>query len=757
MTSQRRVLILGFGTLLAIGAASILLDVKSRQDAARVELTLRILQKTSDLRLLLRQTESASRGYALSGQPHFVEEVEDAKANIRPALAELLEDEKDNPTQRERLRIITDLVRRRLSVSDDLIRLYKASDQAGMTALIAKGQGRIAMAGLLQQLEAFVDEERHLLATRTETTRSSRRLLLTIDLAGVAFLLLVAAYAIRRAYASSHTLRTLLRRTKAEKTTLVAKTLTHEGNLVAVGQELEHFSRVLENTFESMAEGVLVVQPDGTIVRSNQAVGRYLGTRPGKTFGEMVVENRFYEADGRSRIPDEELPIARALRGISFDRREVVVRPTDGRKSFRLMVSGRPLRTPNGDISGAAMIYDDYTSSHESEQQLQQAQKLDAIGKLTGGVAHDFNNMLTIITGSIEALLEQIKDRPFAAEMATLISGATDRCTELIQHLLAFARKQPLRPRDVDINNTVIDIAKLLRPTLGAPIEIRTILEQSTLIAHIDSAQLANSLVNMAINARDAMPNGGKLLLETQKVWLDDSYVGPYPGIEPGAYILVAITDTGAGMPAEVRERAFEPFFTTKDVGKGSGLGLSMVNGFVRQSGGHVHIYSEEGRGTTIRLYLPPAVALTQTGVVAETHVPRGSETILVVEDDPLVRSFVLSQLKSLGYKTLTASRGTEALAIVDSGGPFDLVFTDMIMPGGMSGKELATEIARRRPATKVLYTSGYTDNAIVEHGHLDAGTLLLSKPYRRSELAQMIRRALTEQPSFIRAALTEL
>ena len=288
------------------------------------------------------------------------------------------------------------------------------------------------------------------------------------------------------------------------------------------------------------------------------------------------------------------------------------------------------------------------------------------------------------------------------------------------------------------------DIAKLLRPTLGEQIEIKAILAEEELVAHVDSAQLANSLVNMAINARDAMADGGKLLLETQSAALDATYAAANPGVVPGRYIMVAVSDTGSGMPQEVQNRAFEPFFTTKEAGKGSGLGLSMVYGFAKQSGGHVKIYSEEHRGTTIRLYLPPAQTAEQVAAEPDIALPTGHETILVVEDDPLVRSFVLAQLQSLGYTTLSAARGREALAIVDGDQPFELLFTDVIMPGGVSGRQLAEAVQAKRPSVRVLYTSGYTDNAILEHGQLLSEALLLTKPYRRAELAQMVRRALS-------------
>ncbi|WP_257168378.1 CHASE3 domain-containing protein [Bradyrhizobium sp. SRS-191] len=746
---RRRVAIgLGLGTLLAVGAASTALDLKARSDTALVEHTMEVLEKTSQLRLLLRQVEAASRGFGLSGSDRFVTEFQETSAMVPGAWADLRQLVRDNPAQSERLQSIDGVVQQRVELAGEFIRRRAANDRSGLQALITNAAGPKAMATINETLDAFSDRERRLLAERSASSRRTGSWLLAIDLAGVALVLAIAAYLVRRAYLSDRALRTSLTRSQATATSLEAQALQQRGDLAAAYDELRRSSAILETTFNSMAEGVLVVDPEGTVMLSNQAAGHFFGTAVDKTFGEMLKANRFYESDAVTLIDDQDLPIARALRGLSFDRREVVVKPTDGRSQFRLMVSGRPLRNSAAAISGAALVYHDVSEVHEIERLLQQAQKLDAIGKLTGGVAHDFNNMLTIITGSIEMLIDAVQDRPAAAELAVLISRATDRCTELIRHLLAFARKQPLRPRDIDVNATVDDIAKLLRPTLGEQVEIRTILAGEDLIAHVDSAQLANSLVNMAINARDAMPDGGKLLLETKKTVLDEAYATANPGVVPGTYVMVAVSDTGAGMPADVRDRAFEPFFTTKDAGKGSGLGLSMVYGFVKQSGGHIKLYSEENNGTTIRLYLPAAQRLQQAEPEHEQVLPRGTETILVVEDDPLVRDFVLAQLQGLGYTTLVASKATEALAIVAQDQPFDLLFTDVIMPGGISGSQLAETITATRPGLRVLYTSGYTDNAIIENRQLLPDALLLTKPYRRTELAQMIRRALDRAPA---------
>ena len=317
---------------------------------------------------------------------------------------------------------------------------------------------------------------------------------------------------------------------------------------------------------------------------------------------------------------------------------------------------------------------------------------------------------------------------------------------DVVEHPgVVVARRQPLEPRTVDINGTVVDIAKLLRPTLGEQIEINSVLAPDVASVHIDPSQLANSLLNMAINARDAMPNGGKLLFETSNIVLDEAYAAVNPDITPGRYVLLAVSDTGTGMSHAVQDKVFEPFFTTKEVGKGSGLGMSMVYGFVKQSGGHIKIYSEEGHGTTIKLYLPPARGQAEVEAPAPEPPRRGSEVILVVEDDQLVRNYVVTQLGSLGYKTIAVPDSRAALALVDKGEKFDLLFTDVIMPGGMNGRQLADEVRKRRPGLKVLYTSGYTENAIVHHGRLDEGVLLLAKPYRKAQLASMLQQALGE------------
>jgi signal transduction histidine kinase len=380
-----------------------------------------------------------------------------------------------------------------------------------------------------------------------------------------------------------------------------------------------------------------------------------------------------------------------------------------------------------------------------TESQVRQAQKMEAIGQLTGGVAHDFNNILTVITGTIEILGEAVKDRPHLAQITNMMGAAAARGADLTQHLLAFARRQPLQPRSVDVNALVIDAARLLRPTLGEQIEIESMLAHDSAPALIDPSQLSTAILNLALNARDAMPDGGKLTLETKNVVLDENYAAMNSEVNPGKYVLIAVSDSGMGIPAGLLDKVFEPFFTTKDIGRGSGLGLSMVYGFVKQSNGHIRIYSEEGHGTTVKLYLPQAAGVADAlpGEAGISEIERGDESILIVEDDALVREYVVAQISRLGYDTLAASNGAEALAIINGPERIDLLFTDVIMPGSINGRQLAIEAQKRRPELKVLFTSGYTENAIVHHGRLDAGVLLLPKPYISSDLARLIRTAL--------------
>ena len=511
-------------------------------------------------------------------------------------------------------------------------------------------------------------------------------------------------------------------------------------------------AEILDKIVASMGDAVLVADENGKMLFANPAAKRLFGDHPDINSSQSGGAYRRFLPDGMTPLPPEQSPVARAIGGESVDNAEVVLHREGDSKAIHILANGRPIRDPDGTLKGAVLVYRDVTQARETERALSQSQKMDAIGQLTGGIAHDFNNILTVITGTIEILAEAVAADPKLTAVAKMIDEAAERGAGLTQHLLAFARKQPLQPRETDINALVVEAAKLLQPALGEHIEIDSVLEDKAWPALVDGAQLTTALLNLAVNARDAMPTGGKLTIETGNVVLDEAYAHMHTEVRPGSYVMIAVSDTGNGIPAAILDKVFEPFFTTKDASKGTGLGLSMVYGFVKQSNGHIKIYSEEGHGTSVKIYLPrtrEAAATTGQSPVA-APVRGGDEVVLVVEDDVLVRDHVIAQIESLGYRTFAAALAAEALAIIDREPKVDLLFTDVIMPGGMNGRQLADEAQRRQPSIKVLFTSGYTENAIMHHGRLDPGVLLLAKPYRKSDLARMIRIALGIAPQTV-------
>ncbi|MDE5440758.1 PAS domain S-box protein [Bradyrhizobium sp. CSA207] len=496
-------------------------------------------------------------------------------------------------------------------------------------------------------------------------------------------------------------------------------------------REIEERQRI----FETSQDLILVTDGYGNFIQVSPSVKDILGLNPEDMIGHSATE--FIHPDDLEKTRGEMRAARRGQIKRSFEARYYHY---DGHE-----VTLNWMGTWSEPVKRHFFIGRDLTDKQAAEAQLRQVQKMDAIGQLTGGVAHDFNNVLTVITGTIGILGDAVADRPELAAITKLIDDAAERGAQLTKHLLAFARKQPLQPREIDVNALALEAAKLLHPTLGEQITINPQLTEDAWPALVDPNQLTSAILNLALNARDAMPEGGTLVLETRNIFLDDGYASMNADVTPGNYVMIAVSDTGAGIPADLIDRVFDPFFTTKEVGKGTGLGLSMVFGFVKQSGGHVKIYSEEGHGTSVKIYLPRSSGVQETEFEASKNVPitGGNEKILIVEDDALVRQYVVTQIKTLGYTALEAANAAEALTIIDADNGIDLLFTDIIMPGAMNGRQLADEAARRRPDLKTLFTSGYTENAIVHHGRLDSGVLLLAKPYRKSELAKMLRTAL--------------
>jgi signal transduction histidine kinase/CheY-like chemotaxis protein len=421
--------------------------------------------------------------------------------------------------------------------------------------------------------------------------------------------------------------------------------------------------------------------------------------------------------------------------------REEELRRLNEALEMRVLERTRDLAETNARLIAAA------TGRERAEEQLRQAQKMEAVGRLTGGVAHDFNNLLTVVIGNLTLAVRRLGEGT-DIRVRRGIDGAMEgahRAAALTARLLAFSRQQPLAPESVDVNRLVAGMSDLLRRTLGEDVAVETVLAGGLWRAHADPNQLESSLLNLAVNARDAMPGGGKLTIETANAHLDDSYAATREEVRPGQYVAICVSDTGGGMSAEVIARAFEPFFTTKPVGKGTGLGLSQVYGFAKQSGGHAAIYSEAGQGTTVKLYLPrlrEAEAAHPPAFTVSATPPgeaRGGEgrCVLVVEDDAMVRDFAVTALEEGGWRVLSAVDGPAALALLDAHPEIALLFTDVVLTGPMNGRQLANAVLVKRPGLPVLFTTGYTRNAIIHHGRLDEGVNFLGKPYTAAALLE--------------------
>jgi PAS domain S-box-containing protein len=485
---------------------------------------------------------------------------------------------------------------------------------------------------------------------------------------------------------------------------------------------------------------VLVFVKDlaGTYTFVNRAAETWAGATIRPAVGQTARD--IMSKDGADEVA---LADAKVIATKAPLQREMTIETPIGR---RTMLSVKfPLLDAADKVSAVGTIVTDITDQKHAEAQLSQAQRMEAVGQLTGGVAHDFNNMLTAILLNADVLATHVQDDGLR-QLAEAMRRAAEHGADLTRRLLAFGRRQTLLPRPTDINELLSDMVPLMERTLGEHIEIKLARGTDLWPATVDRGPLESAVLNLAVNARDAMPNGGRLTIETANAELDEAYASSNPDVRAGSYVMIAIADSGSGMAPDVLARVYEPFFTTKDVGKGTGLGLSMVYGFIKQSEGHVRIYSEVGVGTVVRLYLPRSLDVAVPAVAAPVELPTGNETILLVEDDALVRAFASAQLAALGYRVAAAEHARRAIEMVEHGCAPDLLFTDMIMPGGMNGRELAEQLRQRHPGLKVLYTSGYAHNAMTGEATGAAGvTHLLGKPYRRRDLAAKVREVLDE------------
>jgi PAS domain S-box-containing protein len=533
----------------------------------------------------------------------------------------------------------------------------------------------------------------------------------------------------------------------------------HEDNVAFVGiihdlterkrveRALQESANRLKAVVDTAVDGVILIDMQGIVTMFNPACERLFGYRADEVVGRNVkmLMPAPYRGEHDRYLANYLHTGERKIIGIG---REVTGQRKDG-TTFPMDLSVGEAKQEDGSIF-VGMIHD-LTSRKRTEEQLAQAQKMEAVGQLSGGLAHDFNNLLTVVVGNAETLSIALKARPDLKQAADMIATAGERGAELTRRLLAFSRRQMLQPSQINCNRLIDSMQRMLWRTLREDIEIRIAMAPDLWPAFADPGQLESAILNLAINARDAMPNGGGLTISTANVAVDEHYRDRNPEVMPGNYILIAVTDTGEGMPPEVLSRAFEPFFTTKEVGKGSGLGLSMVYGFMKQSNGHVSIYSEVGLGTTVRLYLPahstmPA-DLTVGRAGAEGEPPRGTESVLVTEDDPFVRAYVVSALEELGYRVIAAEDAREALTQLTQDAEIDVLFTDIVMPGGMNGWELAERAQQIRPGLKLMFTSGYALETLVARGRIHPDTAILNKPYRRPELARRLREVLDSAP----------
>jgi PAS domain S-box-containing protein len=686
-----------------------------------VQRTRTVIEAAQQLRNTAEQAETSERGYLLTQDTAYLDTSRAALDTLHPYEKQLRLLVSDNPAEVTQVTLLNQAVERRRIAIAQTLAIAQSGDAAGARALLFASNERPAMETIRRAAKRVTDSEDALLAKRTNNARAAQSLSLTIGMI-VAMLALatltVGIILLARANERLNTAFDELKATEVERQALGALTS-------AIFNSVPDYLIVLNVE----ADGRFVVADINPAFEKalNVASGRVRGRSieeliPGPIGQRLIAHYRRVHAGGESVITRDDIPQTPA-----------------GPRVWESILA--PVPASDGAAARLIGSVRDITDRVRSEERLRDAQRMEAIGQLTGGVAHDFNNLLQVIRGNLELLQNSVAgDERAAARLRNAVYGA-ERAAQLTRQLLAFARRQPLAPKVVNLSRLVTDMADLLRRTLGESIEVETVVAGGLCNTIADPAQVESALLNLALNARDAMAGGGRLTVEVTNASLDESYARTVTDVTPGQYVMLAVTDTGEGMSEEVRARVFEPFFTTKVDGKGTGLGLSMVYGFVKQSHGHIQVYSEVGQGTTVKIYLPRS---RQAEDVAEIAPAPGApvdkrRTILVVEDEDGVREAALAILDELGYQRLEASDATSALALVEGGAEVDLVFTDVVMPGPLRTREFAQRLKALRPQMPVLFTSGYTDNAIIHQGRLDEGVNLISKPYAKAELARRI------------------
>jgi signal transduction histidine kinase/CheY-like chemotaxis protein len=673
----------------------------------------RVLGTIKDLAIALRDAERGQRGYLLTGNDEYLGPYREARDRLGLLQGELQKLTADNPAQQERIRALAPAIQHKLEELAQTLQAWRDGGLETALRIVGTDEGRNHMRVAEGMLAAMLTDEQRLLDARLAQNDARAWWVRWLVIGGSALAVLTLLWAARllnQAWSRSH-------RTEAEQRDLAL---------------------CLRTTLDSLSQGVAVFGPDRKLASWNECFQVLLGlpkamTRPGTAYGAFVEHTG---EPGRPALETED-----QIRHGSRNHREAVTYERERADGHHLEIRRTPM--PDG---GFVLTISDMTKRAQAEGVLREAQKMQAIGQLTGGIAHDFNNLLQVILGNLEFVRAKLDGDTKLQTRIERASWAAQRGAVLTGQLLAFARKQPLAPAAIDLAATMPDLVPLLRRTLGEHIEVRYVETVGLWPAMADPAQLESAVLNLALNARDAMPGGGRLTIELGNKVLDHEYARLHAEVAPGDYAMVAVSDTGHGMTPEVLARVFEPFFTTKPDGKGTGLGLAMVFGFVKQSDGHVKVYSEPGEGTTVKLYLPRAAGSVAAAprTTAPVELPRGSATVLVVEDEAAVREIACAILSDLGYRVLEAADGEEGLQVFGTNAAaIDLLLTDVVLPGKVRGREVAERIQAIRPEIRVVFMSGYTENSIVHHGRLDEGVHLIGKPFKREQLARKLAEAL--------------
>jgi signal transduction histidine kinase/CHASE3 domain sensor protein/ActR/RegA family two-component response regulator len=675
-----------------------------------------VIDSTNQLAIAMRAAESNQRGYLLTGRDDYLVLYREEAGQIPLLEADLLHLTADNPEQQARLHALSAAIQRKLEALSDALHMRQDRGAEAAMALMRSEPGEQEMERIRSLMGDVTHAEDRLLIMRQDAEKAAEVRTRWLAITGTGFALLMLGVSWR-----------ILENVRAD--------LARSANAQHV------LADQLRTAFNTLSQGIAVFGPDRRLQRWNQGFQILLSLphamlREGTGY-EAIVEQATQESGANGPFLETEdqirlTPLRReAATPVVYQR----WRPKDDR-SFEF-------RRTNMPDTGFVLTVTDITEQVKSEAMARDAQRLQAMGQLTGGIAHDFNNLLTVVLGNLEMALPKVpEDHPIRVNIERAISSAKRGAT-LNQQMLAFARKQPLAPVSIDVSVILPDMVGMLRRTLGEHIQVQLVESASLWHAMADPVQLESALLNLALNARDAMPRSGRLTIEVANRMLDETYAAQNAEVTPGDYVMIAVSDNGTGMSPEVQARVFEPFFTTKEPGQGTGLGLAMVFGFAKQSGGHVKIYSELGEGTTVRLYLPRAIGVPlapQQRAGTMLDVPQGTGTIMVVEDDTNVREVATTMLRELGYTVLEAADGPEALRVFgEAGARVDLLLVDVILPNGMRGNDVARRIAEIRPDVRTLFMSGYTENAIVHHGRLDDGVHLIGKPFTRETLARKV------------------